>query len=256
MIKFEYRPHLFRYGDPQLLPRDVARGIVGFSSVYGFPEETYKCIEEAGSIKDIYGLPLYSDILYLDYDSDEGVEEARQILLKMGIAFERFTTGNRGCHFHIPIIEMVGPLVPTLQKSYVDQTFPHADLSIYKYTGIIRNTGTWHLKNPGKRKATIEQVSGKKLSIDLTPPKDRSQTRVFFMDLEPDEADIILGEKLLRPIHEGGRNNGIYMLTYMAKTAKYNKQEVSELLWKYNCEMVVPPLDEREFKSIINSCYR
>ena len=256
MIKYEYRPHLLRYGAPQLMPIEAAKGIVGFSSIYGFPAETARCIEDSGSTKDIYGMPLYSDILYLDYDSDEGVEEARQILINMGVGFERFTTGNRGCHFHITTKPMTGPLVPSIQKAYVDLTFPHADLSIYKYTGIIRNTGTWHLKNPGKRKELVEEVSGKRLIIDLSPPKDRDQTRVFYADLDPEEADIILGQRLLNPISEGGRNNGLYILAYMAKVAMYDKAAARDMLWQYNCTMIQPPLDDREFNSVINSCYR
>jgi hypothetical protein len=255
-IKYEYRAYLLRHGEPQLMPAQAAQGIVGFSSVYGFPEETVRCIEDSGSTRDIHGLPLYSDLLYLDFDSEEGVEEARQKLQHMGIGYERYTTGNRGCHFHIPIEAMLGPLVPSIQKAYVDQTFPYADLSLYKYTGIIRNNGTWNLKNLGRRKELIEVVEGKKLVVDLTPPRNRGETRMFYSELDPEEADIILGQKLLQTIGNGGRNNGVYMLAYMAKTAKYNKDEARDLLWQYNCTMVQPPLDDREFNAIINSCFR
>jgi hypothetical protein len=256
MIKYEYRLQTIRFGAPTLLPNGVAQGIIGFSSVYGFPDETQACIESIESIRGINGLPLYSDMLYLDFDSEDGVEEAEAMLQGMGVGFKKYTTGNRGCHFHIPTVPITSPILPSIHKAFVDNHFPKADLSLYKYSGLIRNVGTWHIKNPGKRKLLVKEVVGSLLTIEIVPPKDRGRIKFVYEELDQTEADFLLGTMLLKEIHEGKRNNTVYMMAFLAKTAGMDYTEAEDLLGKYNQTHIFPPLDNREFKSVIRSCYR
>jgi len=256
MIKYEYRSQLIRFGAPHLLPNGVAQSIVGFSSVYGFPEETATCITTIESIKGIQGLPLYSDTLYLDIDNSEFIPEVEAVLRNKGVGFSKYTTGNRGCHFHVPCEPVISPILPSIHKAFVENWFPGADLSLYKYSGIIRNVGTWHIKNPGRRKELLEEVPGKLLVLDILPPKNRSKTFLVYEELDDTEADFQLGCMLLRNISEGKRNNTLFMMAFLAKTAGYDTEEATDILWGYNCSHVSPPIECQEFKTIIKSCYR
>jgi hypothetical protein len=249
---YEYRNSLERFTKPNLMPFWKASGQPGFISVFGFPGETANVIINQGSTKNLDNLPLHSDTLYLDFDSDEGIESAINYITNNNLQAEIYTTGNRGKHIHIPIMPITLIGLANKLKGYVASTFPGADLSIYKPTGIIRNVGTWHSKNPGHRKELIEVIPGFILDPKL---KESSHTFKIFKKDTVEDADNILTQLLLAPIQEGNRNNKVYNLTYLARESGITKQEASNLLTEYNRNYVLPPLRDRELLTIINSCY-
>ena len=73
----------------------------GFSSVFGYTEETARIITENQSSRDIGNLELYCDELYLDFDSEDGIAEALGFLNSNNIHYGPRAAGNRGKHIHI-----------------------------------------------------------------------------------------------------------------------------------------------------------
>lgn len=251
MIYYEHRNGLVRMVSPILLPKDQAKSMPGFSSVFGYPESTAKIILDKGSSRDIGNLDLYCDELLLDFDSEDGIRDAREFLLMNHLAFQEYHTGNRGCHIHIPIEPISGYGLPAWLKDYVSNVFPGADTSIFKPTGIFRNAGTWHTKNPGSRKELIAEFEGNRLIIPLKEINVK-----FHHETEDVDAMELLSNLLFKRIKAGNRNNGVYNLVFLAKEAGMSYEEANTLIYNYNEIGVDPPLRSRELDSIINSCYR
>jgi len=250
MIYYEYRNGLIRVSPPKLMSKIDAKTPPGFSSVFGYTEETARIITENQSSRDIGNLELYCDELYLDFDSEVGIQPAIDYLNGENIYYSLYTTGNRGKHIHIDIVPVQGYGLPQGFKHFVAMRFPGADTSIYKPTGIIRNVGTWHQKNPGYSKQLLDTKPGRTMLIDMdvTP-------RIPLSINDRGDPKELLGALLLKRITNGERNNKMYSLAKVAKESQMSKNEVEEILWHYNRSSVVPPLDSREFQNVINSCF-
>jgi Zn/Cd-binding protein ZinT len=113
----EFRRKTHRFGTPEL---DASpKSDHTFQSVYGYPQDTVNKILSQGHTRDLKGLPVYSDYLYIDVDQDDNVDIVRQKLRVLGIKIMEYTTGNRGIHFHIPITRMEGTDVVYSQKVWL-----------------------------------------------------------------------------------------------------------------------------------------
>lgn len=167
---YEYRPAIKRKGAPHLVSKEDMNRVVGFTSVFGFPDETQQMIKLNRSTAGLHNADLYCDTLYLDFDNNPVAEDrAEQWLKQENIRYSIYHTGNRGKHFHIPIQPMCRKGLPYKFKKWVGEYFPSADLSIYKPSGIIRLPNTPHLKNPGSRKRLLEVSAGKLLDFSAYP---------------------------------------------------------------------------------------
>ena len=250
MIYYEHRNGLMRNSPPTLLPKEEAKYRLGFSSVFGYDEETAKYIMENNSLKGLSDRVLYCDELYLDFDTEEGIQAAKDFLATNKLRAQIYTTGNRGCHIHIQIVPLSGVGLADRLKQFVANVFPGADTGIYKATGIFRNIGTWHQKNPGHRKELIGLMAGDILSI---PALNKTIPRFYAADQE--DATDILNSLLLKKITTGERNNKMYNLAFLAKTSGMTVKDAEIILYNYNMTNVEPPLKSSEFRSIITSCF-
>lgn len=251
-MKYEIRTTLRRSGRVTLT--DTCEGYTGFRSVYGFDEEGEEYITSNGGTHGIRNYKLYSDILFLDIDDDpEASQDIENKLKDMGIGFEVYFTGNRGNHFHIPIVPMYGLDTAYQQKQFVTNTFKGADTSIYKSTGIIRLPGTFHFKRPGHKKHLIRSYSGDVLCV----PKEDVSAEIFKSRDGHDEfIENKLNEKWCLKVQEGNRNRAIYNLAFMNSLANKDYSEALNNIMIYNSYMVVPPLSDFEVVQTVKSAYR
>lgn len=166
----EIRATTRRTGPIRLVPLAEVDQHTGFRSVFCYSDEVADLIRESGSTRELQGVSVYSDTLFVDFDNqDPG--PFRQALVERGVGFQAYDSGNRSCHFHIPVEPMEGPWVPLAQKQFMKGLAPEADLSFYHAAGQYRLPRTYHSKT-GRPKTLIEQVEGKLLVIPKTEPRE------------------------------------------------------------------------------------
>ncbi len=256
-VKYEHRSGLSRGGSARLMTKGDALGTAGYISVWGYPALTEKVIEDQGSTSGLMGLPLFTDLLYLDIDdAPETVDAVEDQLQRLGWAYEMYDSGNRGAHFHIPCVEVTRTDLPMLVKRWVAHYFPYkgVDDSLYKTSGIIRTEGTFHHKRPGAQKRFVGAYEGSMVDLLATLP-DAPMPRAVNLG-EDREAGEILSMLWLDPATEGGRNHQIYRRSYLARLAGIEMGDLEDMLLTYNELMVSPPLPEREVLATMRSAYR
>jgi hypothetical protein len=256
-IFYEYRPALARLGRPVLVSRDQLQDLTGFISVFGFPEESVKDILTNGTTSGLVTKKLYADTLYLDFDNNIEAENLAYRRLKdASIGFDKYNTGGRGHHFHIPITPCMGEGLVSRFKRRVAEQFPGADLSIYKSSGIFRLPGTYHTKNAGHKKTLVEHVDGQLMDIPEDDigrlPRPIPKSAFGFDEEEINEA---LMRALFIPTGEGGRNTKIFVVACLGKESGMNQDEVEDMCRNYNSIMVSPPLPEHEVITCVRSAY-
>ena len=130
----------------------------GFASVYNFSEADARSMEAAGTYKAFKGT-VFSPFLKLDCDDGVSASHVEVRLLALGVGFSKFSTGNRGFHYHVPREILPSHTLPALDKQFVAREFPGADVSFYHHVGMYRQVGAIHSKT-GRRKESLKKVSG------------------------------------------------------------------------------------------------
>ena len=248
----ELRRTLRRDGPIQLVPLDDLQYLTGFRSVYAYTEEVARTILEAKTTSILRGQPVYSDMLLIDFDAFDPAE-FRKLLLRNGIAFQVWDSGNRSIHFHIPIVPMFGPDVPSMQKAWVKQHAPDADISFYHAAGIYRLPGTYHAKNPGHCKKLLEERSGSALEITATSAGWTPRTGPILRD-ESRLEDFNTG--LLKAVGEGGRRPYVWKLATIGAEAGLTFDEVVEKISWWNSHLCHPPHSQDAIIKQIESAFR
>jgi hypothetical protein len=258
-ILYEYRAHhSSRSGKPNLLTDEQFSNIVGFRSIFGFPEEAQANIIATRSTANLGNFELYCDMIYLDFDNDEIAEDsAIKWLQKEAIACEIYHSGNRGKHIHIPIVPLQSKGIPNKVRRFVDTYFKGADLSIYKPSGIFRLAGTPHLKRPGNYKDLIHRLEGKVLDINQYPII--SDIR-FAVSIAADEMDLSFINTLVLQyshtnISEGGRNTHLNSLIWACSLAGFGMQECKQAVEYWNLNHCSPSLSELDCDYRIKRMY-
>lgn len=248
----EIRATLRRAGKPRIVPLEDRYEYTGFTSLYAFDETAKKLIDEQGNMNNFTGTPVYSDTLFVDFDdSPEAAEDMIRELQPYN--FKSYHSGGRSIHIHIEIEPMEGSNVPKAQKNWMAENFPKADLSIYKTTGIYRLPGTYHIKNPGKRKELItENTTGVKLIIPNTIAPDPDLPHYLFENDTKEDYHEWLANSLGHIVRPGNQKNKANQIIYVAKQCGYTREEVVDLMNMWNGRDCRPPLKEHEIMSIIN----
>ncbi len=136
----------------------------GLASVYRYTETDAKAMQALGSFKGFKGT-VHSERLQIDADTEEASEACEGRLKAQGIAYEKFTTGNRGHHYHIVRSSPASHTLPASDKLYVKTNYPGCDLSFYHHVGLYRQTGARHAKT-GNPKVLLYSVPG---SVPVIP---------------------------------------------------------------------------------------
>lgn len=253
---YEVRRTVERHGPPVYVQHGELVGMTGFRSVYGFDRETRDMILTRGSVRDLDGLPVYSDTLFIDFDGMEGVNVLDNALRGEGIRYEVWDTGRRGVHFHIPIAPMFGPGVPYSQLRWVREHAPGEwDGTVYRPHSVIRLPGTMHEKNPGHGKEVLWASPGKTLIIPaLTPPPPTSATPGSLDGTAKPES--VFWSNILVPKSSPGRTNRVYYLGALARECGVEYEAGLEAVRNWAVTWCSPPLtNEREIVRTYRSGY-
>lgn len=254
MFFVELRRTVERSGPPKYVPIESLVDRTGFRSVYAIDSTTRDAVLSAGSVRDLEGLSVYSDTLFIDFDG-EGGDEMADALIENNIQFERFDTGRRGCHIHVVIEPMTGPHVPYSQLQWVKE---HAtgswDATIYRAHSIIRLEGTFHEKNPGHSKTYLYGNIGKPLNIPMLSPPPPIEIPGQH---EGTRNEAEFWKQILVPKREPGRTNRVYMLGALARECGVEYDDGLEAVKQWAETAAQPPLrDERELLRAYRSGYR
>lgn len=160
--------HVFdvKHRNGNMLPADEVKNLQGFRSVYGFSQEDAASIRQSGNSKGFVAYPLISDCLFIDLDHGEShVKQTEEFLKSKNVAYQLYSSGGKGFHFHIPHKLLQGYDIYKTHERYAKKICGDAyDPSIYRPGSLIRLPNTVH-KKTGKQKELITVSLGQSLKI-------------------------------------------------------------------------------------------
>lgn len=254
----EHRPQVRRQGKIKLIPVDQLADKYGFRSVYAYDEDTKNRISAANSTKGLHGCDLYSDTLLMDFDNcgEDAIKFQNDLLLKQ-ISHQMFDSGNRSIHFHIPLEKpMIGPQIYQIQKAWVIQHAPTADISFYQPAGMYRLDGTYHVKNPGHRKFCLADVKYKtKLDLqEYQSDTDRKLPKMVILD-DVSEYYSLLSHLLTTRQGEGGRNFHVWKIVKTCHQIGWDADKAYSEAMFWNQHKADPSLPESEIMQTVRGVY-
>lgn len=250
----ETRRTVERSGPLAYTPLTELAGVTGFRSVFAVDAPLRDLILRKGSVGGLENAPVYSDTLFVDFDTDSGVEAAVQRLVDTGCHFEVWNTGRRGVHLHVPITPMRGAGVPHSQLTWVRANFEGDwDETVYRHHSIIRLPGTFHEKNPGHCKQLMVAYAGVLLTIPLLErPPPVSMPHTARGDRNPSE----FWSSVLSPHQSPGRTFRIFHLGALAAECGLPFDEGLAAARSWAQTIANPPLhNEQEIRRVFVNGY-
>jgi len=245
-VYYEYRTTKARSGLPNL--QCSPDGQYTYRSLYGYWTDTRDIIHSQGHTRDLAGLRVFSDCIVIDCDTEAEAVATDHLLTELGYGYEQWTTGNRGCHYHIPIHPMFGTDVVWSQRAWLKSVglWEIIDTSIYREGGQIRTEGAIHEKT-GKPKRILSRTKGRLLEVPMvkTPP------------LSPTVRGVVAGtpaatfdyhRNLLYPRYEGGRHGHMFILWQRGNDAGVDDETIKDDIRWWNDNLAHPPHSVRDLE--------
>ena len=136
-----------------------------FCSVYAVRREDAEAIEStSGTAAGFKGI-VWSQKLWVDFDTYEAAAEAEKTLDKLGVGYVVYDTGGRGKHIGINRDAKPSHTLPGQDKAWVQANLSGADLSLYWHLHLIRLPGTVHEKT-GKPKKLVSRKEGSSIQLE------------------------------------------------------------------------------------------
>lgn len=246
----EIRPTVRRAGPPKLVPLGDVANYRGFRSVFAFDEAQATAIMARGAMRDLRGEAVYAEELFMDFDGHQP-DAFREWLKGSELAWQEFDSGNRSVHFHIPIVPVAAVWLPEAMKLWTKTHAPTADISFLHPAGQYRLVGTYHPKQPGRRKELVAVGVGTALTLIAPPPRiaafaleDESSTREQFFSM------------LLIQKDEGGRRPWIWQCATTGAEAGLTVDEVMAGLLAWNARFCHPPHEPQTIFTQVESAFR
>lgn len=227
---------------------------VGFASLYQVTGQTANALIQEGTTRFFKGV-VWSERLWLDFDSYEAAERAETKLKEMGYDFVGYDSGGRGAHFGVFRNTFPSHLLPHKDREWVRKHFQEADTSIYTHLHLFRLEGTVH-ERTGRRKELVCEYRGSALS--LPPFKEEVLSVSKTSGTQGQRSSIFDCFRVMAntvPCHNGERHSNLIRLLYALKeSTKVAPNEayfwVSE--WNKMCE---EPKSEEEIDKAFRSIY-
>lgn len=228
----------------------------GFRSVYLVDESTADAFVKTADFSGFRGV-VWAPTLWLDCDTEEASVVVEAGLRKLGLAFEKWTTGNRGAHFGVVRLAEPSQLLPVYDKAWVKARFPEADLTLYSHLHLFRCPGETHQKT-GRKKALLYRVEGQPLTYGAeqlkTPPVDSYAAT----DGRDDEYGSALADNVVMswstPQTNGDRNRALATVAY--RLAERGEDQAFTRRWLDHVNMLfTEPKDGEELDKIVRYAY-
>ena len=181
-------------------------------------------------------------LILIDIDKSENVEKVKSLIDNLGIGYEIWTTGNRGCHIHIPIKPMLGVNVVYSQKHWLESVglWALVDRSIYRPAGLFRAAGAVHSLTK-KTKRMLSAHKGKLLEIRMLVPPPVTENNDW--DLEETDPSRLFNffMNLLACRDMGDRHTHMYILFKSGQSAGLPRDEIEDCIRWWNQTMTEMP---------------
>lgn len=226
------------------LSQDQVTSRIGFRSVYAFELDPK-------SSKGLNQYPVYSDVLFVDFDDgleSPGYHKLLALLLNNGLAFQSYASGSKGVHVHVAIDPMFGSEVPYSQKVFMEALDVGCDLSIYRHSSLIRLPGTIHDKT-GKAKEQINEGGFDLLQIP-------SKTLPVFANVEVADANLfyVAATRLAGLLHNepptGNRSLTLWSLAKNLANSGISFETTLELAYTVNNSWKHPKSESEVLRSV------
>lgn len=225
----------------------------GFASLYAVEEETAKAIYAETTTKQFKGV-VWSERLWIDFDSYEAADRAESKLKEMGYDFIAYDTGGRGAHFGILRLTNPSHLLPYKDKAWVKKHFPEADPSIYTHLHPFRLPGTLHAKT-GRRKQAVVAVEGKTLILPVYEDQYVVRTHDHYNGSGRSVFDCFRVMSNSHPVPSGERHATLVKLVYALRDdAKVGAGFAFDWAQQVN-KQYDEPKAEHELDQIVKSIY-
>ena len=238
-IKYEWRDSIERRGPPILLEAPDRQ--YNFRSLYGYAPNTINIIQKNKHTRGLKGISCYSDLLIIDCDTLDDMALTNDRLAELGIAYEVWSTGNRGLHFHIDIEPMFGPNTIWSQIIWLQENnlWEIVDRSIYREGGQIRVPGAIHRKT-NKPKELVKEIPGELLIVKerVRPPVSQSSSEI---EEGTPEAIYEYMKNLMYRRGEGARHTHLFVLWKRGIAAGVDPDTLREDLRWWNDHFAFPP---------------
>lgn len=255
-MEYEYYLYSDRptYGFSPNFIRRSELPVGGFRSLYAVTEDSAKAIIEAGTTKGFKGV-VWSERLWLDFDSYEAAERAEAKLKEMGYDFVGWDTGGRGGHLGVLRTTAPSHLLPYQEKQWVEEHFPEADKSIYTHLHPFRLEDTVHEKT-GNRKRLVCESKGS--TLVLPPLRDKEMSLSENSRSRGGSSSVFDCFRLMAntvPVHNGERHPTLIRMLYALRDQTATSQDIA--YW-WACEwnkMLSEPKSEEEIEKAVRSIY-
>lgn len=250
---YEWRQNLQRPKDvPPALSLEPIEG-ANFRSVYAFPPETAAVIKRNESVGGLWNHSVRATHLFVDVDEDEHVETVERKIAALGVGFSRWTTGNRGAHFHIDTEAINHPHLPYSQAEFIRSLDLQelVDMSIYRHHSIFRVPGAIH-QDTKQLKECLYYVDGPVLSIPIVIEPEPEYTHI---EEGTEEAIRTFKRNLLQRRGVGRRHTHLFILFETGINAGHDIDTVLEYLYWWNAQQKTPHSEDtiyRKWKGFVN----
>lgn len=202
-----------------------------FGSIYAVRAEDAQFIQEAGSAAGFKGT-VWSQRLWLDFDSNEPAEQAKTYLKEQGYDHVVYTTGGRGCHIGVLRSSPPSHLLPLQDKLWAATNTPGCDLSLYWHLHLIRLPGAMH-ERTGFPKRLLYRIEGRELTLSPYEPTAPVQQAEKYLGSMERRQSIFQVWEVMRQLGSreptGGRQRGLVSLARALRTVQ--GLTVDEALW-------------------------
>lgn len=245
-----FKNHSYDYIDEKEIPNKT-----GFRSICKYLPEDVAAAKAVRSTSVLKGCMLFVDTLFMDFDDCEhSANDFNKWLKTENIAYERYNSGNRSVHFHIPVVLPPSPYAAYTLKKYVHSwTNGTADTSFYHHAGLFRLSGTAHEKT-GISKALVETGGWCPVELDIIEPE--SKFEVIDTDLDLLQYALIQYESTFgQSVLPGNRHMTLWKNAKTFSDAGVSYSTALELLQRLN-DSWHDPKPQEEVEKAVMGAYR
>lgn len=243
-----FKNHSYNYRSEQEIET-----LTGFRSICKYSKEDAQDAVAANSTSVLKGRVLYIDTLFLDFDECESDANTFHKWLKTeDLCYERFDSGNRSVHFHLPIVLPPSPDAAYTCKHYVKfLTNNTADISYFHHAGLFRLTGTVHEKT-GRPKVKEEEGGSLVMELGTVTP----QHKFGSIDTDLDLLQVVMlnyESALFRGPPPGHRHMKIWQFSKDMNAAGLSFSTTLELCMRLNDTWHDPKTPEEVEKAVMGA---
>lgn len=251
-----------KFHTAHFVPESKINNYTGFRSMFKYHNTAMKQATEARTVKVLAESELIScDTVFVDFDDNQpNANKFEKWLKEESFVFERWDSGGRSDHFHIPILPLFGSSCPKQIKKFMASfKLDGLDLSFYHYAGLFRLPGTEHHRT-GKQKILVEQFDGDcllQIPELITETKKPTVFGKFDGDLDYLSFALIQITNYIGVSPKtGNRNSVLFEIASHLRDAGLERDTAFDLLVKMDETWLDQSKGEEEVERVLNGMWR